>query len=49
MSLNQQLDFHAGYLAALDEVFHKLTGNEYGRTEAYEATVKWLKEQRSNG
>lgn len=39
------MDFHNGYLAAMDEVYRLLTTGD-GRTEAYEATLKHVEEAR---
>lgn len=40
--LNQQIDFHNGYIAALEEVWRRLTENTEGRTEAYEDALAFI-------
>lgn len=42
--MNQQMDFHSGYLAALEEVHRRLTSGD-GRTEAYEDTVDFVRKE----
>lgn len=46
--VNQQMDFHNGYIAALEEVYQRLTKNPYGRTEAYENAVTFIEEYLEN-
>lgn len=42
-------EFHAGYLAGLEEALRLLTNNPHGRTEVWENTVEVIRQELNNG